>query len=349
MLDSVKDYYGKTLNQSSDLKTNACCTLDQPAPFMKDILSQIHEEVLSRYYGCGLVAPQALTGLKVLDLGSGAGRDAYTLSAMVGESGHITGVDMTDEQLDVARRHIDYHRQAFGYEKANVEFRQGYLEDLAAVGLEDNSFDVIVSNCVINLCEDKEAVLREAFRVLKPGGELYFSDVYADRRVPEALTKDPVLYGECLSGALYWQDFLTLARKAGFADPRTVEHSPIVVEDPALAKLTGDIRFSSITCRLFKVEELEGSCEDFGQAVIYQGTVAEQPDAFVLDDGHTIEKGSTFPVCGNTWLMLHNSRFKPHFEFIGNWDTHYGPFPGCVPSDPFTAVASDNSGSRSCC
>jgi SAM-dependent methyltransferase len=119
MLEQVKDYYGKTLQDSSDLKTDACCTLDQPPLYLKTVLSQIHDEVMMRYYGCGLVAPEQLEGLHILDLGSGSGRDAYALSALVGEHGRIVGVDMTDEQLEVANRHLDYHRDAFGYKEGN--------------------------------------------------------------------------------------------------------------------------------------------------------------------------------------------------------------------------------------
>ena len=109
---------------------------------------------------------------------------------------------MTDEQLEVATKHLDYHTEKFGF--SNVEFKKGYLENLGDLGLEAGSFDVIISNCVINLCSDKEAVLKECLNLLKPGGELYFSDVYSNRRVPKSLQEDEVLWGECLSGALYW-------------------------------------------------------------------------------------------------------------------------------------------------
>lgn len=176
----------------------------------------------------------------------------------------------------------------FGYAQSNVAFHQGYIEKLDELPLEDASFDVIVSNCVLNLAMDKPAVLREAYRLLKPGGEMYFSDVYADRRVPEALRADPVLYGECLSGALYWNDFEYMARAAGFADPRLVTHRALTVENPELEAKVAPIKFMSATYRLFKLD-LEPECEDYGQAVIYKGTVPGAPHEFVLDGGHVIE------------------------------------------------------------
>lgn len=115
---------------------------------------------------------------------------------MVGENGFVIGVDMTGEQLEVARRHQKSQAKKFGFKKSNVDFRQGYIEDLASLGIKDNSVDVVISNCVINLSPNKERVFSEIFRVLKEGGELYFSDVFAGRRVPKKFQSDKVLLGE---------------------------------------------------------------------------------------------------------------------------------------------------------
>ena len=230
-IQNVKDYYGKTLQTSTDLKTQACCTPDDMPSYVKQLLANVHDEVLAKYYGCGLVTPLALGGRQVLDLGSGAGRDAYALAQLIGSKGEIIGVDMTAEQLAVARAHIDWHRERFGFQKSNVRFLEGYIEKLGELDLKPNSFDVIVSNCVINLSTDKLAVLKGAYDLLKPGGEMFFADVYADRRLPDAVRADPELYGECLGGALYWSDFLSLAKQAGFRDPRLVSDRPISVND----------------------------------------------------------------------------------------------------------------------
>ncbi len=352
MHSEVQDYYGKTLQSSQDLQTNACCTDASMTDDLKGILSKIHDEVMAKYYGCGLIAPESLLGAHVLDLGCGAGRDCYAISAMVGEQGSVTGVDMTEEQLAVANQYHEYHREQFGYQKANTRFLQGYLEQLDQLGLDDNTFDVIVSNCVLNLCMDKAAVLKHAYSLLKPGGEMYFSDVYADRRIPADLAKDPVLYGECLSGALYWNDFENLAKKAGFNDPRLVEDRVLTIENPEIEKRLGDITFYSATYRLFKLDHLEPACEDYGQAVRYNGSIQQHPRAFMLDKHHVIETGRVFPVCGNTYHMLKDSRFAEHFEFFGDMTTHYGIFTDCGASTPFDERAAENTGSSNgggCC
>lgn len=333
MHDIVQDYYGRQLQHSDDLKTTACCDISQVPDWLKPLLAKIHPEVLSRYYGCGLVCPPLLEGCRVLDLGCGSGRDVYALAQLVGASGEVVGVDMTEEQLAVAKKHQDFHAEQFGY--SNVKFLHGYIERLAELNLEPNSFDVIVSNCVINLSPEKDEVLKGVFNLLKPGGEFYFSDVYADRRVPNAVKNDPVLYGECLGGALYWNDFIRLAHRQGFIDPRLITDRRLTITDPVLAKRTGNIQFFSADYRLFKIPSLETACEDYGQAVIYQGTIPQHPDRFSLDKHHHIEAGRVFPVCGNTWLMLHQSRFAPHFDFIGDFNRHYGLFEGCGSTLPF--------------
>ena len=350
-LEVVKNYYGKVLKSSEDLKTSACCDGGSVPAHLEPLLANVHEEVRAKYYGCGIVVPAALEGRRVLDLGSGSGRDVYLVAQLVGPVGEVVGVDMTDEQLATAETHIDWHMRQFGHERRNVRFLKGYIEKLDELGLEPASFDVVVSNCVINLSIDKPAVLRGAFDLLKPGGELHFADVYCDRRLSDSVRADPVLYGECLGGALYWNDFLPLAKSAGFLDPRLVTSRPLDIKNEAIKRKLGQAQFFSATYRLFKLDGLETACEDYGQAVVYRGSVAEEPDAFALDGHHLIERGKVFPVCGNTWRVLADTRFAPHFDFIGDFGTHYGIFPGCGTSIPFatTAAASPSKSSSACC
>lgn len=345
----VRDYYGRELQSSADLKTDACCTLEATPPFLRAVLADIHPEVAAKYYGCGLVAPLALGGARILDLGCGAGRDVYALSRLVGEQGFVTGVDFTPEQLATARARQAWHADRYGYRRSNVDFIEGDIEDLGAIGLADASFDIIVSNCVINLCADKEAVFRAARRLLRPGGEFYFSDVYADRRLSRDLMNDPVARGECLGGALYWNDFLAIAKAAGFADPRLVSDRSLGVNDAALKARLAPASFHSATYRLFAIDGLEPACEDYGQAVRYNGGVAEAETLFVLDAHHAIDKGRVFPVCGNTYRMLSESRFARFFDFIGDWSTHYGVFPGCGTSSPFGRASAGEERSGACC
>lgn len=347
--DVIKEYYGRRLKSSADLRTNACCDVEVVPEYLAPILTRLHPEVVEKYYGCGLVAPQALEGLRILDLGCGAGRDCYLLSALVGESGAVIGVDMTEEQLDVARRHIEHHARNFEFSRPNVEFLRGYLEQLDELPLEAESFDVIVSNCVLNLSPDKPAILRHAYRLLTAGGEFYFSDVYSDRRLPEELQADPVLYGECLAGALYWRDFLEMARGAGFPDPRLVTSRPLAINSRDILAKLGGARFFSATYRLFKMEGLEAACEDYGQAVRYRGSVPHHPHEFVLDGHHRMETGRVFPVCRNTYRMIERSRLAPHFELLGEETTHFGIFPGCGTTIPFDDGDSGASAARACC
>lgn len=330
--EDTKEYYGKVLKKSTDLKTNACCTSVKYPKHIKEALSDIHDDVLSTYYGCGLVVPDCLTGCKTLDLGCGTGRDVYLLSKLVGENGNITGVDMTPEQIEIAAKYVDYHTEKYRYKHSNVGLVQDYIESLST--LKDDSYDVIVSNCVVNLSNDKKAVFRRAYDLLKDGGEMYFSDVYSDRRIPDDLRQDKVLWGECLSGALYVNDFLSMVKKCGFIDPRKVSINRITVKNKELEAKLGEIKFYSITYRLFKLpNKLDDNCEDYGQGVLYKGTIEHNENVWHLDDHHKFEKSKYVPVCRNTYNMLKDTRFNKHFEFsegyFGNGTTHYGIFSGC--------------------
>ncbi|GJL95856.1 MAG: methyltransferase [Hyphococcus sp.] len=345
--DNVKDYYGKQLQSSADLKTDACCTVDDMPRFLGPVLTNIHPDVSNRYYGCGLIAPEALSGARILDLGCGAGRDVYALSQLVGAEGEVVGVDMTPEQLKVARQYQDWHAEKFGF--ANTAFLEGDIEKLDRLNLEPASFDIIVSNCVINLVEDKAAVFKAASNLLKPGGEFYFSDVYADRRLTDDLRHDPIAQGECLGGALYWNDFLAIAKQSGFHDPRLVTNRPLAINNDELREQLGDTAFYSATYRLFKVDKLEQSNENYGQSVIYKGGILNRETVFTFDKDNVFNAGETRAVSGNTFLMLQQSRFATHFEFIGDRSTHYGLFASDSHELPFSDIAATAQTSSKCC
>ena len=324
--ESVSEYYGKTLSTNDDLKTTACCNADAVPTRHKKILGQLEDEILIKFYGCGSPLPDALEDCTVLDLGCGTGRDAYLAAALAGKNGRIIGIDMTDEQLEVARKYAVPQTRKFGLTEANVDFRKGYIEDLEAAGIPDNSIDVVISNCLINLSPKKRQVFSEIFRVLKPGGELYFSDVYSDRRIPEELRQDSVLYGECLSGALYVEDFRRILREFGCLDYRIVSQVEIEMTDPEVQDAVGGIRFYSITVRAFKLDSVEDRCEDYGQVATYKGTLPDCPNFFELDDHHRFEAGKPMLVCGNTAAMLEETRYAPHFEVVGDRSKHFGIF-----------------------
>jgi len=332
---SVQEYYGKILQTSKDLKTSACTASGAPPAPIKAIIKTIPDEVVAKFYGCGAPFPLGIDGLRVLDLGSGSGRDCYVAAALVGETGSVIGIDMTDEQLEVARAHVPEFTKTLGYAKPNMEYVKGHIEYLDKAGIKDESIDIIISNCVVNLSPDKTRVLQEAYRVLAPGGEFYFSDVYCSRRLPTEVVNHEVLFGECLSGALYIQDFLRIARAAGFTDPRQLAIAEIEVRDPELKAICGEAQFYSITYRLFKLPGLiETLCEDYGQFAVYKGTIPGSENAYQLDDHHRFEKNKPMLVCGNTGAMVGEngvSWLSKHFTVTGDRSVHYGLF-DCSPT-----------------
>lgn len=332
VLENVKQYYGEVLSSNGHLKTSACCSATSSlSKECQAIVSQIHPEVLDRFYGCGSPFPPLLEGLTVLDLGSGTGRDCFVLSKLVGPHGRVIGVDMTPSQIAIARKHVQYHMNAFEFTSPNVEFFQAYIEDLLETGIKDNSVDVVISNCVINLSPDKRRVFGEMFRVLKPGGELLFSDIFSDRRIPETHQRDAVLHGECLGGALYFEDFRRILAQIGCLDFRVVTKTPVKLRNAEIEAKIGNVNFESATIRAFKLP-LEDACEDYGQVAYYQGSIPEHPHEFILDDHHTFPTSRPVLVCGNTAAMLQSTRYGAHFRVEGDRSMHFGLF-NCSGSD----------------
>jgi arsenite methyltransferase len=213
--EAVKEKYGEAALRVLSGETSSCCeTSCCGDPISSDLYSanqvgQIPEEAVKASLGCG--NPTALATLNpgdvVLDLGSGGGIDVLLSARRVGPSGKAYGLDMTDEMLALAREN---QKKA---EVENVEFLKGEIEQIP---LPDNSVDVIISNCVINLSADKDQVIREAFRVLKPGGRFAVSDVVTRGQVPEELRRDMLLWVGCIAGALEEGEYKSKLRAAGF-------------------------------------------------------------------------------------------------------------------------------------
>ncbi len=326
--ENSRQYYGKELSSTADLKTTACCTVESIPVYVREVLAEIHDEVLSKYYGCGTAFPPDIQGLKVLDVGCGSGRDSYVMSKLVGVEGFVHGIDMTPEQIEVALRHRDHHAGVFGYDKPNVDFVHDTIENMDK-HFKPGSLDMVTSNCVLNLLADKEPVLRQIHSMLSEGGEFYFSDVYVDRRLPEEIQTHDVLHGECLGGALYLGDFLRMARRVGFADPRLVSDRVIEMTNPEVADLVGNAVFRSMTYRLWKIEGVEDACEDYGHVAVYKGGHPSGKDSFELDKEHVFDKGLPERICGSTALMLSQTRLARYFDISGDFSTHFGLFQGC--------------------
>jgi len=223
----VKKRYGEIAQSEQSCGCGCGCTpsstdLAMKLGYSKDELENI-PEASNMGLGCG--NPTALATLKegetVLDLGSGGGIDAFLAAKKVGETGNVVGVDMTEEMIQKAKSAAI----KFGYK--NVEFRLGDIENLP---LDDNSVDVIISNCVINLSVDKEKVFKEAYRVLKPEGRILISDIVSEGQLPEKVKKNFGAWAGCIAGALEKTKYLETIKKAGFQRVKIVSESSFTLD-----------------------------------------------------------------------------------------------------------------------
>lgn len=311
-----------------------CC----PVSYNTDFLKIIPAEVIEKDYGCGDPSKHLRPGETVLDLGSGTGKICFIAAQVVGPTGRVIGVDMTDDMLEVARRNAPIVAQRLGF--ANVEFRKGRIQDLAldleALDRElqahpiadansflaaddrardlrvrqplvaDDSVDVVVSNCVLNLVEPsaKRQLFNEIFRVLRRGGRAVISDIVSDEDVPDELQRDAELWSGCIAGALREDSFLHAFESAGFYGIRILERG-----DKPWSTVRG-IEFRSVTVEAFKGKQ--GPCFERNQAVIYKGPFREVLD----DDGHRFARGQRFAVCDKTFQLYRQAPYREHFEFV---------------------------------
>ncbi|NJK91381.1 MAG: methyltransferase domain-containing protein [Blastochloris sp.] len=311
-----------------------CCPVDYNPKYLEAIPS----EVVEKDYGCGDPSKYLREGETVLDLGSGTGKICFIASQVVGPTGKVIGVDMTDDMLEVARRNAPSVAERIGY--ANVEFRKGRIQDLAldlqaldeelkkhpitdassflaADAMADDlrvrkpliasdSVDVVVSNCVLNLVEAraKRQLFEEIFRVLRKGGRAVISDIVCDEEVPEHLQMDPELWSGCISGALTEEGFLRAFTEAGFYGVQ------ILKMDNTPWRTVEGIEFRSMTIEAFKGKQ--GPCFERNQTVIYTGPFKEVLD----DDGHRMERGVRYAVCDKTFNLYKKAPYSDCFEFI---------------------------------
>ena len=312
---TVRDFYDAAAEQP---KAELCCPVQPDA----EDLAHIPKEVVDRFYGCGspVTAAALAAGESMVDLGSGAGIDCFIAAKKVGSDGRVYGIDMTDQMLDVARACQPRVTQALGYDA--VEFRKGYLEQIP---MEDAVADVVTSNCVINLSPDKPRVLREIWRVLKDHGRMVVADIVSDREVPPKMRADGQSWGECISGALTEEAFLSAVERSGFYGVSILQKS--------FWKEVEGCTFSSVTVRGYKFEKKAG-CEYVGQYAVYLG-----PQKAVVDEeGHLFPRGTPIEVCTDTASKLSNPPYASSFAIVDG------------PTSPRTVTAADDSGcGPDCC
>lgn len=315
-------------------EASLCCPVD----YNPEYLRAIPEEVIAKDYGCGDPSRYLQPGETVLDLGSGTGKICFIASQVVGPTGRVIGVDMTDDMLTLARNAAPQVAEKIGY--ANVEFRKGRIQDLA-LDLEaldsalaesplssansflaceslvktlrenqplirDGEIDVIVSNCVLNLVtqEAKKQLFSEMLRVLKNGGRAVISDIVCDEEVPAAMQQNPELWSGCISGAFTETGLLKAFEDAGFCGIRLLEFGS------SPWQTVNGIEFRSVTVEAVKGKQ--GECFDCNQAVIYVGPFKEVLD----DDGHRMERGKRYAMCAKTFALFNNPAYRDHFVMV---------------------------------
>ena len=291
--DDVRDYYAKAAVATQE---SLCC----PVKYDPTDLSHIPKEVLSISYGCGSPVNRASlkAGETLVDLGSGGGIDCFIAARITGPEGRVIGIDMTDEMLARARRNAQQVAENLGY--ANVEFRQGFLETLP---VEDNTADVVTSNCVVNLSTEKQEVFREIHRILKPGGRFVIADIISDRPVPEAMRQDRELWGECISGALTLEEFLGYAGQSDF-------YGFQVTKDYLWKEVEG-IRFYSYILEGFKRPAADPAAEGKTCTAIYVG-----PFEKIVCEGREFRVGIPVEVDAATARRLGMRPYCGEFNLI---------------------------------
>jgi SAM-dependent methyltransferase len=238
--EAVREHYAERIKSNASCCGPSDCCTPESSLYPTELLATLPEGETIVSYGCGdpITLASLQPGQTVLDLGSGAGLDCFFAAQKVGEAGRVIGVDMTPEMIERARS------SAKRLNLTNVEFRQGYLENLP---VDSNSVDVIISNCVINLSPDKPKVFSEAFRVLKPGGKLAVSDIVTDGPLPESIKQSLSAWAGCVAGAVEAKDYIGMMEAVGFTD---ISITPVFFDketvDSALDEMEDSIELKTI-------------------------------------------------------------------------------------------------------
>lgn len=289
----VREFYGRAAEEPQD---ELCC----PTKNSQEDTSHIPQEVLDRFYGCGspTTIAKVSEGETMVDLGAGAGIDCFIAAKKVGPEGKIYGIDMTDEMLKVSNENRHLVAKNLGYDI--VEFRKGFLEDIP---VDDNSVDLITSNCVINLSPDKKTVFDEMWRILKNHGRIVISDIVSEEETPSYLKINKQLWGECISGALTEDEFMAYLEQAGFYGIQTLSK--------VFWKEVEGYSFYSVTLRGYKFEKKE-SCVYIGQKAIYHGPYKAITD----EEGHLFPRNEQVEVCTDTASKLSNPPYAGQFTIL---------------------------------
>jgi len=356
---NVKERYAEG---AKEVQAELCCPVD----YDKELLKILPQEIIEKDYGCGDPSRYVREGDTVLDLGSGGGKICYMAAQLVGDKGSVIGVDMTDDMLALAQKYRDEMADKIG--GAPVVFHRGHIQDLAlnldALNhylndnpvntihdmevldawkqkqrreepmIADNSIDLVISNCVLNLVaeNEKNQLVNEIFRVLKPGGRVAISDIVSDEDIPVHLKNDAQLWSGCISGAFHEKGFLDTFLAAGFV---AVGYDKW---DLQAWQVVEGIEFRSVT--LVGTKPQGTDCIDRGHAVIYKG-----PYQSVIDDeGHLFPRGERIAVCQRSFDFLLNGPYKD--DFIGITPAKLkDPVPLCAPAGT-TRPASETKGGK---
>lgn len=240
----VREKYGEIANQSKEENETSCCGAGECSTVDYAVFAEDYTK-LGGYnadadlgLGCGIPTEfaQIEEGNTVLDLGSGAGNDCFVARELVGESGKVIGVDMTDVMIEKARENAE--KLNFN----NVEFRKGDIENLPIGG---NRVDVVISNCVLNLVPDKVKAFAETFRVLKPDGHFSVSDVVLKGDLPENLKNDAEMYAGCVSGAIQLNEYINIIKETGFTEISIEKEKVVVLPDDILSKYLNEAEIAN--------------------------------------------------------------------------------------------------------